>query len=399
MDTNSDSIILERIQTVLPVLKEKQARIYLSAEAQSLGWGGKSKIAKLSGASRLTIAKGEKESIKDYSTSTNGIRKPGGVCKKLVSQTPGLLQAIERIVCAHTMGDPMKPLLWVSKSLREITKELTIQGYRVSHETVRHCLVDLGYSLQSNKKTDEGGDVQDRDAQFEYINATGIFFMKSDCPVISVDCKKKELIGNLKNNGGEWREKKHPVQVKVYDFIDRQLGKAIPYGIYDIAKNDGFVNVGISSDTAEFAVNSIRTWWKEMGKEIYSHAPKLFITADSGGSNSSRGRLWKRELQLPANEINKEIYASHPPGTSKWKKIEHRMFSFISKNWRAKPLTSIEVVVNLIANTTTGKGLKINAKMDKRQYQKAIKITDQEMESLNIKKNEFKSDWNYIISP
>lgn len=236
--------------------------------------------------------------------------------------------------------------------------------------------------------------------QFEYINATAISFMEADCPVISVDCKKKELVGNYKTNGTEWEQKKNATEVKVYDFVNKELGKAIPYGVYDIAKNGGFVHVGISSDTAEFAVNTIRTWWKEMGKEQYQNAKKLLITADGGGSNSSRGRLWKTELQKLSTEIEMELNVCHfPPGTSKWNKIEHRLFSYISKNWRAKPLTSIEVVVNLIANTTTEKGLKVRAKKDDAIYAKSIKISDNQLEEVNLKRSEFRGDWNYAISP
>lgn len=250
------------------------------------------------------------------------------------------------------------------------------------------------------KKTDEGAKNEDRDQQFEHINSTAISFMNENCPVISVDCIKKELIGNYKNNGQEWEVKKQPIEVKVYDFIDKELGKAVPYGIYDIAKNEGFVNVGISSDTAEFAVHSIRTWWLEMGKEQYEGSKKIYITADGGGSNSTRGRLWKTELQKLATETGLEISVSHfPPGTSKWNKIEHRLFSYISKNWRAKPLISIEVIVNLIANTTTEKGLKVKAKVDKKQYNKGVKISDEELEDIRIDRNNFRGEWNYIISP
>ena len=294
----------------------------------------------------------------------------------------------------------MNPLLWTSKSLRNITETLKSQKINISYVTVRSLLKSLGYSLQANRKTDEGGSIEDRDEQFEYINETALSFMDESCPVISVDCKKKELIGNYKNNGVEYEKKKNPRNVKVYDFIDKDLGKAVPYGVYDIAQNEGWVNVGVSSDTAEFAVNTIRTWWYEMGKEQYANAPKLLITADGGGSNSSRGRLWKTELQKLASEIKLEINVCHfPPGTSKWNKIEHRMFSYISKNWRAKPLVSLEVIVNLIANTKTEKGLKIKAKEDKKNYAKGIKISDEEMGKINLKRNAFRGEWNYIIFP
>jgi transposase len=265
----SDAIIKTRIDAILPLLNELQIRVYLAAESQSIGWGGKSKIAKLSGVSRSTITKGEKEvDVSKEILSKNRIRKMGGGRKKVTQHKPQLLQVIKELVSAHTMGNPMNPLIWTSKSIRKITAELLALNYKICHEVVRQCLIELGFSLQSNKKTDEGSNHEDRNEQFEYINATAISFMDENCPVISVDCKKKELIGNYKNNGTEWTVKKEPLEVKVYDFVDKDLGKAVPYGIYDMAKNEGFVNVGISSDTAEFAVNSIITWWKEIGKEL-----------------------------------------------------------------------------------------------------------------------------------
>ena len=394
-------VIKTRIESVLPMLNERQTRTYLAAEATSLGWGGKTIISKLSAITRRTIAKGENEILaNEDGLISSRIRKVGGGRKKISQLQPNMLQAIQDLVSPHTMGDPMKPLMWTSKSIRKIAEELHLKSYKVSHEVVRQCLITLGYSLQSNKKTDEGAKIEDRNEQFEFINATSISFMKENCPVISVDCKKKELIGNYKNNGQEWEVKKHPIEVKVYDFVDKELGKAAPYGVYDIEKNEGFVSVGISSDTAEFAVNSIRSWWNEMGKELYLGANKIYITADGGGSNSTRGRLWKTELQKLATEIGLEITVSHfPPGTSKWNKIEHRLFSHISKNWRAKPLISIEIIVNLIANTTTQNGLKVRAKVDNKIYEKGIKISDEDMGKLNIKRNEFRGDWNYTIAP
>ncbi len=402
----TDEVIKTRINTILPILNERQARIYLSAEAASIGWGGKSLIAKLSSVTRRTIAKGGMESFDaEDSVFMARIRKVGGGRKKVIEHQPQMLEAIQGLVSPHTMGNPMNPLMWTSKSIRKILAELTELKYKVSHEVVRQCLIELGYSLQANKKTYEGAKNEDRDQQFEYINSTAISFMNENCPVISVDCKKKELIGNYKNNGQEWEVKKQPIAVKVYDFIDKELGKAVPYGIYDMAKNEGFVNVGISSDTAEFAVHSIRTWWLEMGKQQYGDAKKIYITADSGGSNSVRGRLWKTELQKLATQTGLEISISHfPPGTSKWNKpgrraIEHRLFSYISKNWRAKPLTSIEVIVNLIANTTTEKGLTVQAKVDDKQYKKGLKISDEEMRAISIDRSNFRGEWNYKILP
>ena len=395
----TDIKLAEKINSFLPKLDERLGRMYLASEALSLGRGGKQKIAKLANVSRTRIDRGIAD-IAITQTGEKGIRKPGGGRKKKTEEAESLLSTLEAIVNAHTRGDPMNPLLWTSKSLRHIKKALKEKGFKVSYVTIGVLLKSLGYSLQANRKTDEGATIEDRNEQFEYINTSAISFMTDLCPVISVDCKKKELIGNFKNNGTEWEQEKKPTEVKVYDFIDKELGKAIPYGVYDIAKNEGWVNVGISSDTAEFAVNAIRTWWLEMGKEQYINASKILITADGGGSNSSRGKLWKTELQRLATETGIEISVCHfPPGTSKWNKIEHRLFSFISKNWRAKPLTSIEVVVNLIANTTTEKGLKVMAREDRKEYLKGIKITTEEMETVKIKRNDFRGEWNYTIIP
>jgi hypothetical protein len=328
------------------------------------------------------------------------IRRAGGGRKQHKESQAGLLEALESIVTPHTRGDPMKVLLWSSKSLRNIEKSLKEKGYLISYVTVGELLKSIGYSLQGNKKTDEGGNDPDRNEQFEFINKTALSFMADNAPVISVDCKKKELIGNFKNTGTDWFVKGNAPEVKVYDFIDKELGKAVPYGVYDIAKNEGWVSVGISKDTATFAVNSIRTWWQQMGKEQYPLANKLLVTADGGGSNSSRSRLWKKELQTLSTELGLEVHVCHfPPGTSKWNKIEHRMFSYITKNWRAKPLESLEVIVNLIANTTTLKGLTIKAKADKNQYEKGLKVDDEELKKINLTNKEFRGDWNYKISP
>ena len=393
-----EAVIEARIAAVLPCLDERQRRIYLAAEAHSLGWGGVSKIAKLSRVSRRTIAKGGQSG--QARLPTKRIRTAGGGRKKATERQPELLAKIESLVAPHTMGNPTNPLIWTSKSVRKIADELVGSGFKASHEIVRNCLKKLGFSLQANKKTEEGGNAADRNEQFEYINALAISFMEKGNPVISVDCKKKELIGSFKNNGKEWHVKKVPVTVKVYDFIDPDLGKAVPYGVYDVAENEGFVNVGISADTAEFAVHSIRLWWQHMGQPVYPDAKELYLNADGGGSNSSRGRLWKRELQRFATETGLKIFVSHfPPGTSKWNKIEHRLFAHISKNWRAKPLTSLEVIVNLIANTTTKTGLSIQAKKDENRYEKGIKIADEEFAKVSIERNTFRGEWNYVISP
>lgn len=400
----TDTQLREKYEMLLPHLDEKSTRLVLASEVKSMGRGAKVKIAKLAGVSRVRINKGIKE-LEDGITSSDTnkgkkIRRSGGGRSCIEDSQPGLVEALERIVNPHTMGDPMNPLLWTSKSLRKIQLELKGENYNVGHVTIGEILKSKGYSLQGNKKTHEGGAVADRDEQFEYINQASLSLMEEGAPVISVDCKKKELIGNFKNGGVEWHKKGEAPNVKVYDFIDKDLGKAVPYGVYDMAKNKGWVNVGISKDTAEFAVNSIRTWWQQMGKEQYGLAKKLLITADGGGSNSSRSRLWKKELQLFASETGLEIKVCHfPPGTSKWNKIEHRLFSFISKNWRGKPLESLEVIVNLIANTTTQKGLKVKARADKKQYKKGLKVTDEELKNIKLERDTFRGDWNYKIYP
>ncbi|HEY5369910.1 MAG TPA: ISAzo13 family transposase [Hanamia sp.] len=400
----SDNELRKKIKLILPHLNEQAARLYLGSEAQILGRGGKQRVAKLAGVSRVRVDKGIAElaagKIMKEDNSLQKIRKTSGGRKQHRESQAGLIEALESIVTPHTRGDPMKVLLWSSKSLRNIEKLLKEKGYMVSYVTVGELLKSLGYSLQGNKKTDEGGNDPDRNEQFEFINKTALSFMADNAPVISVDCKKKELIGNFKNAGTDWFLEGKAPEVKVYDFIDKELGKAVPYGVYDIAKNEGWVSVGISKDTAEFAVNSIRTWWQQMGKEQYPLASKLLVTADGGGSNSSRSRLWKKELQTLSTELGLEVHVCHfPPGTSKWNKIEHRMFSYITKNWRAKPLESLEVIVNLIANTTTKKGLTIKAKADKNQYEKGLKVDDEALKKINLTNKEFRGDWNYKISP
>ena len=381
-------------------LDEKTKRIYIANLALSIGAGGKSLVSRALGVSRVRINNGIKELQGEIPSASEGKkRRNGGGRKPLSVHCAEIDEELEKIISPHTRGDPMNPLKWCSKSLRKIAQVMKSKGYSISHVTVEKHLLLNNYSLQANRKTDEGCTEEDRDKQFEHINAKAILFMSEKEPVISVDCKKKELIGNYKNSGQEWEKSKEPQQVKVYDFIDKELGKAVPYGAYDIAQNTAWVNVGISSDTAQFAVNTIHNWWKEMGKETYPEATKLLITADSGGSNSSSSRLWKRELQLFSNETGLEIHVCHyPPGTSKWNKIEHRLFSFITKNWRGKPLVSLETIVNLIANTTTEKGLKVRAMEDRSIYQKGIKVSDEEIEKINLKRDDFKGKWNYAIT-
>jgi hypothetical protein len=394
----SDQILQTRILRVLPLLNEHQSRLYLGAEADSLGWGGKSKISVLSGVCRDSIARGVEE-IKQGNPSVR-VRKKGAGRKKVTEKYPDLLKDINEIISPHTMGDPCNPLIWSSKSSRKVQNALIAKDYQISHETVRSGMKSLGYSLQSNKKTKEGGAHPDRDAQFEHINALSKDFLSAGDPVISVDCKKKELIGEYKNNGKEWMPVGAPTEVNVYDFVDKTNGKAAPYGVYDIGNNRGWVTVGVSSDTASFAVSTIRGWWEEEGKSLYPSSKRLYINADGGGSNGSRNRLWKDELQHFSNQSNLEIHVSHfPPGTSKWNKIEHRLFAYISKNWRAKPLTSLLVILNLIGETTTTTGLQVKANLDEKTYPTGIKITDEQTEKWNIERDEFQEKWNYVIKP
>jgi len=396
----SEEKIQQDFARIKPFLDEKTIRLYVANLALSLGRGGKILVSRALQTSRVRIDNGIKELLcQDVSVTNSKKRRKGGGRKPKEVHYPEINEELENIISPHTRGDPENPLRWCSKSLRKIAEAMTAKGYPISHVSVEKYLLNNGYSLQSNRKTDEGCSDEDRDKQFEYINDKAQLFMSENEPVISVDCKKKELIGNYKNIGQEWEKSGMPQKVKVYDFIDKDLGKAVPYGAYDIAQNEGWVSVGVSSDTAQFAVNTIRSWWQQMGRDTYPHATKLLITADGGGSNSSNGRLWKKELQTFATETGLEINVCHyPPGTSKWNKIEHRLFSFITKNWRGKPLVSLETIVNLIANTTTEKGLKVRAMKDTNIYQKGIKISDAEMEKINLKRDDFKGKWNYVIT-
>lgn len=343
-------IIKEKFDNLSPCLNERSRRIWAATEAKSYGWGGISAVSRATGIDHKTIRTGLIELNDKNKLAVNLIRKKGGGRKKVKETNPNIIKSLESLVEPATRGDPESPLRWTSKSTYKLAAELTDKGMKVSHPTVGRLLSELGYSLQANKKTQEGGKHPDRNAQFEYINEKTKTFQECKQPVISVDTKKKENIGNLKNNGKEYCKTRNPTEVKVYDFIDKKLGKVAPYGIYDIIQNKGWVNVGISSDTAEFAVESIRTWWHEMGKSMYPKAKEILITADCGGSNGYRVRLWKWELHKLADELNMTIHVSHfPPGTSKWNKIEHKMFSFISKNWRGKPLIDRATVINLIS--------------------------------------------------
>jgi transposase len=403
MDTKyPHDIIRNKYKKIVPFLGEKARRIWAATEAESLGYGGQRLVHKATGIAINTIRQGIKELKLDTGTSVTEkrIRKKGGGRKLHVEKDLRLKQDVLELVESSTRGDPEAPLLWCSKSLRNIASEINKEKHRVSHTHVGKILEQEGYSLQSNRKTKEGGSNPDRDEQFNFISNKTKDFQRRNQPVISVDTKKKELIGEFKNGGEEYCKKGNPTKVNVYDFIDKEKGKVAPYGVYDISKNNGFVSVGISADTAEFSVNSIRSWWYEMGEDVYKDATEIYINADGGGSNGSRVRLWKVELQKLANEINKTIHVSHfPPGTSKWNKIEHKMFCFISKNWRGKPLIDTATIVQLIANTTTKKGLTIKSKLDEKLYEKGIKISDKELAQINIAKEIFHGEWNYKITP
>ncbi len=399
-----EGAIRDRYKSLECVLDERLRRLYAAAEAKVFGHGGITLVQRATGVARNSIKQGLKElsqqETRTKDTASQRIRRIGGGRKASVKEDKGLRIALENLVEPVTRGDPESPLRWTCKSLRQLESELRLQGYVVSHSSIGSLLKELGYSLQGNRKTLEGSSHPDRNAQFEFINLLTEEAMRDGQPVISVDTKKKELVGQYKNGGKELRPKGDPEQVKVYDFVDKDLGRANPYGVYDMANNSGWVSVGTDHDTASFAVATIRRWWFAMGKELYPDARELLITADGGGSNGSRVRLWKLELQKLANELDMSIRVSHfPPGTSKWNKIEHRLFSFISMNWRGKPLVSHETIVNLIAATTTRKGLKVRAELDSEHYPKGIKVTDEEFRAIQIVRDEFHGEWNYSILP
>lgn len=391
--------VRERYKMMSPYLDERQRRHFVAVEANLIGRGGLKLVKQATGVSRTTIIAGQKE-LKNGIIKTDRIRKKGGGRKPKETQYPDLREQVKDCVESTTRGDPERLLKWTSKSLRNIAEELGKKGYDISQKVVRRILKLLDYSLQANKKTHEGSKNPDRNAQFEHIHEKSKAFVREEQPVISIDTKKKELVGNFKNNGQEYAPKETPIEVNAYDFMSDALYKAIPYGIYDIVRNEGWVNVGISSDTAAFAVESIRRWWNGLGKTSYPDAKKLMITADGGGSNGTRVRLFKQELQKFANETGLAISVCHfPPGTSKWNKIEHRLFSFISKNWRGRPLLDLVTVVNLIGNTRTKAGLKVCCEIDDNVYKKGIVVSDEDMKKLNIERDEFHGEWNYTISP
>lgn len=394
--------IKSRFELMNNLLNEKTKRLFCATEAKILGRGGIKIVCEATNVTYKTIARGlkELEQITTLDERENRIRNSGGGRKKAIDKNPDLEKHLLALVEPTTRGEPQSSLLWTTKSLRNLADELNKMGFNVSHVVVGNILKANKFSLQANRKTDEGSSHIDRDKQFNHIHNKVKEFQEANNPVISIDAKKKELIGNFKNNGQEWHSKDNPTEVKVYDFLSDANGKITPYGIYDITNNLGWVNVGINKDTAEFAVQSIRNWWNKMGKELYKDSKELLINADGGGSNGSRVRLWKKELQKLATETDLKITVCHfPPGTSKWNKIEHRLFSYISKNWRGRPLISYEVAVSLIASTTTRKGLKVKCELDTNEYEIGIKVSDEEFEKINIIGDEFHSDWNYTILP
>ena len=384
-------------------MDERMQRQWAASEAREVGWGGITAVARATGISRTTITVGLRELMlpeEERMREASRIRRPGGGRKPVTEIDPGILAALEALIQPTTRGDPESPLRWTCKSTENLAKELTRQNHPVRARTVARLLREVGYSLQGNRKTREGSSHPDRNAQFEFINASVQRFIKRGQPAVSVDAKKKEKVGDFKNSGQEWYPEGEPEDVRVYDFLIKSLGKATPYGVYDLLQNQGWVSVGIDHDTAQFAVNSIRRWWNEMGEQRFPHARELLITADGGGSNSSRSRLWKVSLQDLANELGIRLFVCHfPPGTSKWNKIEHRLFSFITKNWRARPLVNLEVIVNLIANTTTRAGLIVKAALDTNRYPDKIKVTDEQLGRVRLKPNEFHGEWNYTLLP
>jgi hypothetical protein len=387
-----------RFQAMWPHLDEKGRRLWAASEAKAHGRGGIKLLHEISGLSRSVIIAGTKELSGERPFSEGRIRKAGAGRKSLKDKDQVLLDALKNLIESGTMGDPESPLLWTTQSLRNLAATLSASGHKIGHVTVGNLLAEQGYSLQGNKKTLEGASHPDRDAQFQFIAARVKAFHEQGQPVISVDTKKKELVGLYKNAGKSYRPKGDPVKVNGHDFPDKELGKVAPYGVYDLKNNEAWVNVGTDHDTAAFAVESIRRWWHMMGEARYPNARKLLINADSGGSNGARVRLWKVELQRFANETGLEIHVSHfPPGTSKWNKIEHRLFSAISLNWRGRPLINHEVIINLIETTTTKTGLKVRALLDTNSYAKGIKVADTEMKALNYHPESFYGEWNYSI--
>ncbi len=405
VDEKTILLIKTKYDSLTPIMDERMRRHWAASEALALGWGGVSAVAQATGLSQTTIRTGIAElqspvTWVDPAPDPQRVRRPGGGRKPLTETDPRLLRDLNKLLAASTRGDPQSPLRWTSKSSRRLAEELSRMGHPISFRTVTALLHDLDYSLQATRKTKEGGNHPDRDDQFKHINRKVMAFQRRRQPVISVDTKKRELIGDFKQSGREWRPQKTPIPVRVYDFKDPQLGHAIPYGVYDLTTNQGWVSVGVDHDTAQFAVETIRRWWLAMGRRVYPQATELLVTADGGGSNGSRLRLWKVSLQQLANELGLTISVCHfPPGTSKWNKIEHRMFCHITENWRGRPLMSRAVVVNLIGNTKTATGLQIKAELDLNTYPTGIKVTNEEFAAVSLEKDKFHGEWNYTISP
>jgi len=395
-----EETVRRKFEALAPVLNERARRLWAATEAMGLGYGGIALVERATGVSRSTIERGIRELDSEQTLEPERVRRSGGGRKKTSDHDPTLWPDLEGLVEPTASGDPQSPLRWTSKSIRKLAAELQAMGHDVSYRIVSDLLHEEGYSLQGNRKAKEGRAHPDRNAQFEYINQRVKSHQRRRQPVISVDTKKKELVGDFKNSGREWRPKGFPERVRVHDFKIPELGKAIPYGVYDLTRNAGWVSVGIDHDTATFAVQSIRRWWQKMGRRAYPQATSLLITADAGGSNGSRSRLWKWELQQMADETGLVIRVCHfPPGTSKWNKIEHRMFSFITMNWRGKPLTSLSVIVDLIAATKTDKGLRIRCELDKGQYPKGQEVTKEQVDSMRLRREKLHGDWNYAIHP
>jgi|SRR5215471_2600381 len=394
----------EKYEFLRSELDERGRRLWAASEALALGRGGIVTVARATGLAERTIRRGQRElrrPVPSVAVASRRVRRPGGGRTRLVDEDPMVVGALEALVEPTARGDPRSPLRWTCKSTRRLAEELTRQGHRISHTKVAQLLEGLGYSLQGTRKTKEGATHPDRNAQFEYINEQVQAFQRRGQPVVSVDTKKKELVGDFAHGGREYQPKGQPEKVRVYDFVDTDLGKAIPYGIYDLTANCGWVSVGLDHDTAQFAVATLRRWWQQMGRKVYRRARELLITADGGGSNGSRCRLWKVELQRLADETGLTITVCHfPPGTSKWNKIEHRMFCHITENWRGRPLINHEVIVSLIANTTTKAGLRIKAALDAGPYPTGLKVTEEQMRTLNLHPADFHGeDWNYLIKP
>jgi hypothetical protein len=391
--------IRQRWEAVGCTLDERGRRLFGAAEVRAAGWGGLAVVSRITGLARSTINRGE-DDLDGEPLVKGRVRCPGGGRRAVAEKDPGLVAALKRLIEPATLGDPARPLLWVSKSMDKLARSLTAMGHKVGADTVRKELTKLGFSRQHNRKADEGARHPDRDAQFEHINSKVVAAQAAQQPVISVDTKKKELVGNFRNGGSDYRPKSDPLRVKVHDFEDKTLGKVVPYGVYDVAADEGWVSLGITADTAQFAVASIRTWLERMGRSRYPDAHELTITADCGGSNGARVKLWKLELQKLADETELTLHVHHyPPGTSKWNRIEHRLFCCITQNWRGRPLTDRMTVVELIGATTTKTGLKVACALDERTYEKGLKVSNAEMARLTITGDPFHPDWNYTIKP